>query len=104
MFDEYLKPPLRVVSTTISAATPPIPDTAGASTFTTIDQDAPSLSTLPNNETTDSPIISTYVEQPNNEEDAKFDSDTFTNPFAPPETSSAESSPRIIGTSNMHTF
>ncbi|GJX90184.1 uncharacterized mitochondrial protein-like protein [Tanacetum coccineum] len=30
--------------------------------------------------------------------------DTFTNPSAPPETSSAESSSRIVDTSNMHTF
>ncbi|GJY27198.1 integrase, catalytic region, zinc finger, CCHC-type containing protein [Tanacetum coccineum] len=31
-------------------------------------------------------------------------SDTFTNPFAPPDSSSAESSSRIVDTSNMHTF
>ncbi|GJT11182.1 hypothetical protein Tco_0858224 [Tanacetum coccineum] len=37
--------------------------------------------------------------------DVKFDSFTFTNPFDPPETSSAESSSsRIVDTSNMHTF
>ncbi|GJU12628.1 retrovirus-related pol polyprotein from transposon TNT 1-94 [Tanacetum coccineum] len=34
----------------------------------------------------------------------QFDSDTFTNPFAPPDTNSVESSSRIIDTSNMHTF
>ncbi|GKG37794.1 hypothetical protein Tco_0457017, partial [Tanacetum coccineum] len=48
------------------------------------------------------PINSTNVET--NEEVAVFDSDTFTNPFAPPDTSSAESSSRIVDTSNMHTF
>ncbi|GJZ44086.1 integrase, catalytic region, zinc finger, CCHC-type containing protein [Tanacetum coccineum] len=72
--------------------------------FDTIDQDAPSPSTSPNNETTASPIHSTNVEEPNKEEDAVFDSDTFTNPFAPPVTSSTESSSRIVDTSNMHTF
>ncbi|GJU08154.1 retrovirus-related pol polyprotein from transposon TNT 1-94 [Tanacetum coccineum] len=103
MFDEYFKPP-SVVSTTIFAATLPPPDTARASSSTTIAQDAPSLSTIQNNETTSPLINSTNVEEPNNEEVAEFDSDTFTNPFAPLETSSADSSSRIVGTSNMHTF
>ncbi|GJT48869.1 hypothetical protein Tco_0975026 [Tanacetum coccineum] len=103
MFDEYFKPP-SVVSTTIFAATLPLPDTAMASSSTTIDQDAPSLSTSPTTKTTASPINSTNVEQLNNEEDAVLDSDTFTNLFAPPVTSSAESSERIVDTSNMHTF
>ncbi|GKA99708.1 hypothetical protein Tco_0827702 [Tanacetum coccineum] len=74
---------------------------AGASSSTTIYQDAPSPSTSP----TTTPIQSTNVEQPKNEdEDAKFESDTFTNPFAPLVTSSAESSSKIVDTSNMHTF
>ncbi|GJV59555.1 retrovirus-related pol polyprotein from transposon TNT 1-94 [Tanacetum coccineum] len=76
----------------------------GASLSTTIDHDAPSPSTSPNNETIDSLIHSTNVEQPLNKEDAEFDSDTFTNPFAHPETTSSESSSRIVDTSNMHTF
>ncbi|GJS49101.1 retrovirus-related pol polyprotein from transposon TNT 1-94 [Tanacetum coccineum] len=61
MFDEYFKPSPSVVSLSNSAATLS-QDTVGASSLTTIDQDAPSP----------------Y---------AMFDSDTFTNPFAPPETS-----------------
>ncbi|GJT18767.1 retrovirus-related pol polyprotein from transposon TNT 1-94 [Tanacetum coccineum] len=69
---------------------------SGASSSTTIDQDSPSPSTSPNNETIASPINSTNVKQLNNEEDAEFNSDTFTNPFAPPTTSSAESSSKII--------
>ncbi|GJV53227.1 retrovirus-related pol polyprotein from transposon TNT 1-94 [Tanacetum coccineum] len=95
MFDEYFKPPSDV-STTISVATLPPPDTARASFSTTINQDAPSLSTSSNNELTSPLINSTNVEEPNNEEEAEFDSDTFTNPFASPETSSAESSSRIM--------
>nr|GEV98316.1 retrovirus-related Pol polyprotein from transposon TNT 1-94 [Tanacetum cinerariifolium] len=82
MFDEYFKP-LSVVSITNSAVTLLPSDTTGASSSTTIDQDAPSLSTSPNNETIASLIHSTNVKEPNEEEDAEFDSDTFTNPFAP---------------------
>ncbi|GJS77604.1 hypothetical protein Tco_0727485 [Tanacetum coccineum] len=75
-----------------------------ASSSTTIDQDAPSSCTTPINETTPSPIISKNVKEPNEEEKVEFDSDTFINPFDPLETSLAESSSRIIDTSNMHTF
>ncbi|GJV76765.1 hypothetical protein Tco_0537968 [Tanacetum coccineum] len=91
IFGEYFKKP-SVASTPISAATLPLPDTARESfSSTSIDKDAPSPSTSPNNETTPSPINFTNVE-PSNEKVAGFDSDTFTNTFAPPETSSAESS------------
>ncbi|GKE88061.1 retrovirus-related pol polyprotein from transposon TNT 1-94, partial [Tanacetum coccineum] len=80
-------------------------DTVGASSSTTIDQDAPYLSTSSTTETTTTPIQSTNVEEPNNDnKDVEFDSDTFTNPFAPLVTSSTESSSRIIDTLNMHTF
>ncbi|GKC35477.1 retrovirus-related pol polyprotein from transposon TNT 1-94, partial [Tanacetum coccineum] len=101
MFDEYFKPPC-VVSTLIFAATLLPPDTVEASlSSTSIDKDAPSPSTSPNNETTSPPINSTNGEEPHNEEVTEFDSDTFTNPFAPPNTSSAKSSSRIVDTSNM---
>ncbi|GJX46411.1 hypothetical protein Tco_0271601 [Tanacetum coccineum] len=62
MFDEYFKLPIDV-STTISVATLPPPDTARASSFTSRDQDAPSPSTSPNNESTSPPINSTNVEE-----------------------------------------
>ncbi|GKD10037.1 retrovirus-related pol polyprotein from transposon TNT 1-94, partial [Tanacetum coccineum] len=103
MFDEYFKPP-SVVSITNFAVILTLPDRVGASSSTTINQDAPSLSTSPNKETTASPIDSTNVKQQNNEKDAEFDSDTFTNPFSPLITSFAKSSSRILDTSNMHTF
>nr|GFA59420.1 hypothetical protein [Tanacetum cinerariifolium] len=103
MFDEYLKPP-NVVSTSISTATLPPPDIARASSSIIIDQDAPSLSTSPNNETTPHPNYSTNDEELNTKEEADFDSDTFTNPLAHSVSSSAESSSRIVDTSNMHTF
>ncbi|GJR80672.1 copia protein [Tanacetum coccineum] len=96
MFDVYLQPPPSDVSIPIFIATLPTPDTTGAYSSTIIDQEAPSLSNSPNNETIDSPIHSINIEQPNNEEDAEFDDDNFTNPFSPPITSSAESSSRIM--------
>nr|GEW62203.1 hypothetical protein [Tanacetum cinerariifolium]GEW62366.1 hypothetical protein [Tanacetum cinerariifolium] len=101
MFDEYFKSP-SVVSTPISAATPLLPDTAGASSSTSIDQDAHSPSISLNIKAINSPVNSTNVET--DEEVVVFNSDTFTNPFSPLNTSSAESSSRIIDTSNMHTF
>nr|GEU64006.1 retrotransposon protein, putative, unclassified [Tanacetum cinerariifolium] len=48
-------------------------DLAGASSSTTINQDAPSPSTSPNNETTSSPTLSTNVKEQNEEEEAEFD-------------------------------
>nr|GEV17768.1 copia protein [Tanacetum cinerariifolium] len=69
---------------------------------TSIDKDAPSLSNSPNIKATNSPINSTNIEP--NEEVAEFDSDIFTNQFAPPNISSTESSSRIVDTLNMHTF
>ncbi|GJZ36342.1 hypothetical protein Tco_0582533, partial [Tanacetum coccineum] len=103
MFDEYFKHSPSVVSTTVSIATLSLPDTVRASLSTTIAQDAPSSS--PTTSLTKTLIQSTNVEEPNNQnKDTKFDSDTFTNPFAPLVTSSAESSSRIIDTLNMHTF
>ncbi|GJZ44213.1 hypothetical protein Tco_0591468 [Tanacetum coccineum] len=69
MFDEYFKSP-SVVSTPVLP-----PDTVGVSSSTSIDQDAPSPSTSPNIEETNSPINSTNVET--NEEVAEFDSDTL---------------------------
>nr|GEW73231.1 putative ribonuclease H-like domain-containing protein [Tanacetum cinerariifolium] len=78
------------------------PYTEASSSSTSIDKDAPTLSTSPNIKATNSPLNSINVET--NEEVVMFDSDTFTNPFALPDTSSAESSSRIVDTSNMHTF
>ncbi|GJR45217.1 hypothetical protein Tco_1313320 [Tanacetum coccineum] len=103
MFDEYFKS-TSVVSTPISAATLLPSDTTGASSsFSTfIDKDAPSPCNSPNIEATNSPLNSTNVET--NEEVIEFGSDTFTNPSAPPDTSSAESYSQIVDTSNMHTF
>ncbi|GJW88043.1 hypothetical protein Tco_0163383 [Tanacetum coccineum] len=103
MFDEYFKHSPSGVSMYVSPATLPPPDTAGASPSTTIEQYAPSPSTLLTTKTTTNPILATNVKEPNNK-DAEFDSDTFTNPFAPLVTSSAELSSRIVDTLNMHTF
>nr|GEY40342.1 retrovirus-related Pol polyprotein from transposon TNT 1-94 [Tanacetum cinerariifolium]GEY40680.1 retrovirus-related Pol polyprotein from transposon TNT 1-94 [Tanacetum cinerariifolium] len=66
---------------------------SSSSFSTSIDKDAPSLSTSQNIKATNSPLNSTNFET--NEEVSMFDSGTFTNPFAPSGTSSAESSSRI---------
>ncbi|GJT09382.1 uncharacterized mitochondrial protein-like protein [Tanacetum coccineum] len=95
MFDEYFKPPSDVSIKNFAATLPP-PNIVGASSSTSIDQDAPSPSTSTNNEITTFLINSINVEELHNEEEAVFDSDTFTNPFAPSVTSSAESSSRIF--------
>ncbi|GJZ36180.1 integrase, catalytic region, zinc finger, CCHC-type containing protein [Tanacetum coccineum] len=98
----YMKNP-SAASNPISVETLPPPNIAEASSSSTsIDKDAPSTTTSPKNETLSPPINSTNVEP--NEEVAEFDSDTFTNPFAPPETNLTKSSSRIVNTSNMHTF
>ncbi|GJW94099.1 retrovirus-related pol polyprotein from transposon TNT 1-94 [Tanacetum coccineum] len=74
MFDEYFKTPSDV-STPTSATTIPLPDTAKASSSSIfVDKDAPSSSTSPKIEATNSPINSTNVEEPHNEEVAEFDS------------------------------
>nr|GEX34876.1 integrase, catalytic region, zinc finger, CCHC-type, peptidase aspartic, catalytic [Tanacetum cinerariifolium] len=121
--DEYFKNP-SVASNPISDATLPLPDTTeessssftsldkdapspnttveSFSSFTSLDKDAPSPSTSPDIEATIYPLNSTNVEP--NEEVIEFESDNFTNPLAPPDTSSADSSSRIVDTSNMHTF
>nr|GEU47065.1 hypothetical protein [Tanacetum cinerariifolium] len=101
MFNEYYKPP-SVVSTPISVTTLLLSDTAEASSSTSIDKDAPSPSNSPHIEATNSLLNSTNVKP--NDEVVEFNSDTFTNPFAPPDTNSAKSSSQIIDTLNVHTF
>ncbi|GJT05561.1 hypothetical protein Tco_0840023 [Tanacetum coccineum] len=64
----------------------------------------PSLTT-PIIDETETPIHDNNVEEQQQvNQNAEFDSDTFTNLFAPQETNSIESSTRIIDPSNMHTF
>ncbi|GJV34256.1 copia protein [Tanacetum coccineum] len=82
MFDEYFEQSPSAVSMTVFAETLLPPDTTGDYSSTTIDPDAPSLSTTLTTETTVTPLQSTNVEEPNNE-NAKFENDTFINPFSP---------------------
>ncbi|GJR60814.1 retrovirus-related pol polyprotein from transposon TNT 1-94 [Tanacetum coccineum] len=99
----YFKPPPSAVSTVLFAATLQ-QDTVGATSIS-IDQDEPSPSTILNTETILTPIQDSNVEEPNQEnKNAKFDNDTFTNPFAPLVPSSDVASSRIVDTLNMHTF
>ncbi|GJW99305.1 retrovirus-related pol polyprotein from transposon TNT 1-94 [Tanacetum coccineum] len=64
-------------------------NTVGTTSSISIDQDVPSPSTTPNIETFSTQIQDANAEEPN-QENAKFDSDTFTNPFTHPQTSSAK--------------
>ncbi|GKC67985.1 retrovirus-related pol polyprotein from transposon TNT 1-94, partial [Tanacetum coccineum] len=91
----YFKPPPSAVSTVLFAATLQ-KDTVGATSIS-IDQDEPSPSTILNTETILTPIQDSNVEEPNQEnKNAKFDNDTFTNPFAPLVPSSDVASSRIV--------
>ncbi|GKC24844.1 retrovirus-related pol polyprotein from transposon TNT 1-94, partial [Tanacetum coccineum] len=63
IFDEYLNPPKSVVSTVPVAAAPRPPDLTGTPLSTSIDQDAPSISTLSSQEQLQSPVISEGVEE-----------------------------------------
>ncbi|GJR38697.1 integrase, catalytic region, zinc finger, CCHC-type containing protein [Tanacetum coccineum] len=102
VFDEYFKNPSAASNPIFATTLPPADTTEASSSSTSIDKDSPSPSTSPNIETTNSPLNSTNVKP--NAEVAMFDSDTFTNPFAPPDTNSVESSSQIVDTSNMHIF
>ncbi|GJW54698.1 retrovirus-related pol polyprotein from transposon TNT 1-94 [Tanacetum coccineum] len=64
MFDEYFNPSSSVVSPVLVVATPRAVDIAGSPSSTTIDQDAPSLSTSSTNQQQQSLIISQGVEEP----------------------------------------
>ncbi|GKF20359.1 retrovirus-related pol polyprotein from transposon TNT 1-94, partial [Tanacetum coccineum] len=100
MFDEYFKETPKNVSANNSTATQ-----QDAPSSTTIDQDARSPTTTPITDKTGTLITNNNVEEHQQEyPNADFDSDTFTNLFAPPEIGSAESSTRVTDPSNMHTF
>nr|GEU97433.1 retrovirus-related Pol polyprotein from transposon TNT 1-94 [Tanacetum cinerariifolium] len=105
MFNEYFKNPSAASNPIFAATLPPpniVRESASSSSSTSIDKDAPSPSTSPNIKTTTSPLNSINVKP--NEKVSKFDSDTFSNLFAPSDTSSAKSSSMIVDTLNMHTF
>ncbi|GJS22093.1 retrovirus-related pol polyprotein from transposon TNT 1-94 [Tanacetum coccineum] len=88
VFDEYFKNPSAASNPIFATTLPPADTTEASSSSTSIDKDSPSPSTSPNIETTNSPLNSTNVKP--NAEVAMFDSDTFTNPFSPPDTNSVE--------------
>nr|GEU56752.1 copia protein [Tanacetum cinerariifolium] len=96
MFDEYFKPSSITISMTVSAVTLP-PQDIGEASSTIIDQDASLSSTTPTTKTTTLIQYTNVVDVNNEDNDAKFDSDIFTNPFAPSLTNFAESaSSRIV--------
>ncbi|GJR55368.1 putative reverse transcriptase domain-containing protein [Tanacetum coccineum] len=80
-------------------------DIAGAPSSTTNEQDALLPSITPIIDETITPIHNNEVEEQLQEnEDAEFDSDTFTHLFATPYAGSVESSTRCVDPSNTHTF
>ncbi|GJT21925.1 retrovirus-related pol polyprotein from transposon TNT 1-94 [Tanacetum coccineum] len=92
IFDEYFKETPKNVSPNNSTATQ-----QDAPSSTTIDQDARSPTTTPITDKTGTLITNNNVEEHQQEyPNADFDSDTFTNLFAPPEIGSAESSTREL--------
>nr|GEU47230.1 hypothetical protein [Tanacetum cinerariifolium] len=57
MFDEYFNPPPSVASLVLTVVTPEPADPTGTPSSTTIDQDAPSLSTSQTSQETQSPVL-----------------------------------------------
>ncbi|GJW25690.1 integrase, catalytic region, zinc finger, CCHC-type containing protein [Tanacetum coccineum] len=101
MFDEYFNPPKSVVSPVPAVAAQRHVDPTGTPSSTSIDQDAPSASTSPTQET-QSPIILPRVEEQINEnEPAQVDNDPFLG-ILTTEPSSEESSSREVIPSNVH--
>ncbi|GJY23634.1 hypothetical protein Tco_0397292 [Tanacetum coccineum] len=92
MFDEYFNPPSSVVSCGLPVVAPPAADTTGTPLSTSVDQDAPSVSTSSTTQETQSPVIHKGVDellQP-----AEFDNDPFLNVLTS-EPSSEESSSNV---------
>ncbi|GJV19228.1 retrovirus-related pol polyprotein from transposon TNT 1-94 [Tanacetum coccineum] len=75
MFNKHLNPPKSVVSTVPVVAAPRPADPTGIPLLTSIDQDAPTASTLSNWEQLQSSVISEGVEE--QLQPAQFDNDTF---------------------------
>ncbi|GJZ84670.1 retrovirus-related pol polyprotein from transposon TNT 1-94 [Tanacetum coccineum] len=103
MFDEYFNPPPCCFSSSVVVAPEPT-NLIGIPSSTTIDQDAPSLSTSQTPQETQSPVIPFGVEEPFHDiEVAHLDSDPFFGlPILKP--NSEESSSRDVIPTNVHSF
>ncbi|GKE54583.1 hypothetical protein Tco_1489739, partial [Tanacetum coccineum] len=102
MFDEYFQPSPNVVSRVPHVVALIPVDTTGKPSSTSIDQNAPSTSTSPTTQETQSPVIHPGVEEQIHEtENAQFNNDPFQNIFTL-EPSSEESSSRDVIPSNLH--
>nr|GEW61214.1 hypothetical protein [Tanacetum cinerariifolium] len=77
MFDKYFNPPLNVVSPVCAAAAPRPADPTGTPSSTIIDQDAPSASTLPTQETQSSVIHQDVKEHLHVNDPAFLDNNPF---------------------------
>nr|GEU86049.1 uncharacterized mitochondrial protein AtMg00810-like [Tanacetum cinerariifolium] len=96
-------PSSSVISLEPYAVAQEIPDdTTGTPSSTTINQDAPTLSTSPTTKETEAPIIPHDVEEEQHgNQNTQFDNDSFISIFTP-EPSSEESSSRDVIRSNLH--
>ncbi|GKA70859.1 retrovirus-related pol polyprotein from transposon TNT 1-94 [Tanacetum coccineum] len=102
MFDEYFQPSPNVVSRVPHVVNPIPVDTTGKPSSTSIDQNAPSTSTSPTTQETQSLVIHPGVKEHIHEtENAQFNNDPFQNIFTL-EPSSEESSSRDVIPSNLH--
>ncbi|GKD18864.1 retrovirus-related pol polyprotein from transposon TNT 1-94 [Tanacetum coccineum] len=72
MFDEYFQPSPNVVSHVLPAVAPILTDTTGTPSSTSIDQDAPAVSTSPTSHETQSPVI--FEVEPKNYKEALLES------------------------------
>ncbi|GJV12614.1 hypothetical protein Tco_1354155 [Tanacetum coccineum] len=104
MFDEYLNPPPCVDLQVPVVIAPEPAISTGTPSSTTIDQDAPSLSTSQTTPKTPSPIIPLGVEEADHDiEVAHMDNNPYVN-FLIPEPSFEESSTQVFILNNVHSI
>ncbi|GJR80775.1 integrase, catalytic region, zinc finger, CCHC-type containing protein [Tanacetum coccineum] len=104
MFDEYLNPPPCVDPQVPTVITSEPAISTGTPSSTTIDQDAPSISTSQTPLETPSPVIPHSVEEADHDiEVAHMDNNPFVE-FLIPEPSSEESSTRVVIPNHVHSI
>ncbi|GKA87737.1 hypothetical protein Tco_0809501 [Tanacetum coccineum] len=102
MFDEYFDPPPSVASPVLAVVASEPADSTGTPSSTTIDQDAPSPSTLQTPQETQSLVIPSDVKEEFHDiEAAHLDNDPFFGVLIP-EPNSKEYSSRDVILTNLH--
>ncbi|GJR20360.1 hypothetical protein Tco_0968887 [Tanacetum coccineum] len=104
MFDEYLNPPPYVDPQVPAIVAPEPADSTGTPSSTTIDQDAPSISTSQTTPKKPSPVSPIGVEEADHDiEVAHMDNNPFVE-FPIPEPSSEESSTQVVIPNHVHSI